>query len=63
MLLGRRKNTSLGKLEFVDKKRKYFKNNVETLPNSVRVLTLPEFTPKTVETRHKELLDKLAASY
>jgi hypothetical protein len=63
MLLSRRKNTSLGNLDFVEKKRKYFEGNVETLPNSVRVLSLPEFTPTTVQKRHQELLAKLSASY
>jgi hypothetical protein len=63
MLLSRRKNTSLGNLDFVKKKCKYFKENVETLPNSLRVLNLPEFTPTTVQARHEELLAKLSASY
>jgi Protein of unknown function (DUF1524) len=63
MLLSRRKNTSLGNLDFIEKKRKYFEKNVETLPNFVRVLNLPEFTPTTVKARHAELLAKLSASY
>jgi hypothetical protein len=63
MLLNQRKNTSLGNLDFVEKKRKYFEKNVETLPNSVHVLSLPEFTPTTVQARHEELLAKLSVSY
>jgi hypothetical protein len=63
MLLSRRKNTSLGNLDFVDKKCRYFQNNVETLPNSARVLTLQAFMPTAVQIRHQELLMKLSTSY
>jgi Protein of unknown function (DUF1524) len=63
MLLGKRKNTELGRLDFAEKKAKYFKEKVGTLPNSVRVLTLPEFNLERVEKRHNELLAKLKASY
>lgn len=63
MMLSRRKNTSLGNLDFVAKKARYFANSVETLPNSARVLILPEFSLASVQSRHDELLAKLRASY
>lgn len=63
MLLSRRKNTSLGNLDFVAKKARYFANSVETLPNSARVLILPEFSLASVQSRHDELLSRLSASY
>lgn len=63
MMLSRRKNTSLGNLDFASKKSRYFANSVETLPNSARVLILPAFSPATVQARHDELLAKLSASY
>lgn len=63
MLLSRRKNTSLGNLDFVDKRDKYFTDRVENLPNSVRVLKLSRFKLANMEARHADLLDKLAGSY
>ena len=63
MLLSRRKNTSLGNLDFAAKKERYFKDHVEILPNSVRVLNLPVFDLPTLEARHRELLDRLRDSY
>ena len=38
VLISRKKNTSQGRLEYTEKKRKYFSNNIETFPNSLRVL-------------------------
>lgn len=38
ILLGRRKNTSQGNLDFNLKKLKYFKTSINTFPNSVRVM-------------------------
>jgi hypothetical protein len=63
MLLSRRKNTSLGNLEFNEKKRRYFEQNVETLPNSARVLLLSKIEPSVLEGRHKNLLAELESSY
>ena len=63
MLLSRRKNTSLGRLNFVDKKTCYFEHNVETLPNSARLLIMPDFNVQRVEKRHKELLSRLREFY
>lgn len=63
MLLSRRKNTSLGNLDFTDKKTRYFKENVETLPNSARVLTLADFDAAALQARHADLLIRLNGSY
>jgi len=63
MLLSRRKNTSLGNLDFTAKKIRYFQGNVETLPNSVRVLTLPTFDLPVLKLRHDDLLNRLLNSY
>jgi hypothetical protein len=38
VLISRKKNTSQGRLEYGEKKRKYFTNNIETFPNSLRIL-------------------------
>ncbi|RDI98945.1 DUF262 domain-containing protein [Dyella solisilvae] len=63
MLLSRRKNTSLGNLDFTAKRDRYFAERVENLPNSVGVLKLTNFKLADLETRHQDLLDKLASSY
>ena len=63
MLLSRRKNTSLGNLDFKAKRDRYFADRVENLPNSVSVLKLTSFTPADLGVRHKDLLGKLAQSY
>jgi len=38
VLITRRKNTSLGRLDYSDKKTKYFQKNIDTCPNSLRLL-------------------------
>jgi hypothetical protein len=63
MLLSRRKNTSLGNLDFADKRVRYFEDRVESLPNSQRLLALGTFTLGDLEVRHKDLLNRLAGSY
>lgn len=63
MLLSRRKNTSMGNLDFTAKRDRYFADRVENLPNSVGVLKLTGFKPLDLDVRHKELLAKLASSY
>ena len=37
VLISRRKNSAQGNKEYVDKKDKYFKNNIELFSNSVRI--------------------------
>ncbi len=63
MLLSRRKNTSLGNLDFADKRVRYFEDRVESLPNSQRLLATSAFALVDLESRHKDLLDRLIASY
>ena len=63
MLLSRRKNTSLGNLDFAGKRVRYFEDRVESLPNSQRLLALGTFALADLEARHKDLLERLAGSY
>ena len=63
MLLSRRKNTSLGNLDYADKRVRYFEDRVESLPNSQRLLATTAFALPDLETRHTDLLDRLANSY
>jgi len=63
MLLSRRKNSSLGNLDFSEKRVRYFEDRVESLPNSQRLLALKSFTQTDMEVRHNDLLERLTASY
>ena len=63
MLLSRRKNTSLGNLDFADKRVRYFEDRVESLPNSQRLLATTAIALTDLEVRQKDLLKRLAGSY
>jgi hypothetical protein len=60
VLISRRKNTSQGRLDYNLKKSRYFRNNIETFPNSLRVLTNnSQWTPNDLISNHNEVLATL----
>ncbi|MGM0739014.1 MAG: DUF262 domain-containing protein [Bacteroidota bacterium] len=59
VLISRRKNSSQGRLDFKQKKAKYFKNNVEIFPNSVRAMTAEKWDLQTLQEYHIEIIKKL----
>jgi hypothetical protein len=61
VLLNRRKNSAQGRRDFADKKEKYFKNNVEIFPNSVRVMQKDKWDLDTLAKHHKEVVDMLCS--
>lgn len=63
MLVSKRKNISLGNLDFSEKRVRYFADRVESLPNSQRLLPMPTFALRDLEARHAELLSRLKTSY
>lgn len=63
MLLSRRKNTSLGNMDFAKKRVRYFADRVESLPNSQRLLATGGFSLIDLEARQKDLLQRLTKSY
>ena len=63
MLLSRRKNTSLGNLDYADKRDRYFADRVESLPNSQRLLAMASFALADLNARQDDLLKRLAGSY
>lgn len=63
MLLSRRKNSSLSNADFSEKKLKYISDRVESLPNSQRILASTTFAMPDLESRHRDLLARLEASY
>ena len=62
VLISRRKNSAQGRLDYKDKKEKYFKNNVETFPNSVRAMQVESWDLHTLIARHKEVVNLLCNS-
>lgn len=64
ILLSRRKNTSLGNLDYNDKRRKYFEKNIELFSNSVRIYnTYKTWTFDDLRGNHMEVLNKLFSTY
>ena len=60
VLISGPKNSSQGRLDYVDKKKKYFQRNVETFPNSIRVLQNNDvWTLNELSGNHKDVLEKL----
>lgn len=64
VLLGRRKNTSQGRMDYRDKVKNYFRSRISMFKNSNRIITTYKtWTPKDVEINHNEVLDKLKEFY
>ena len=63
VLIGRRKNTSLGRKDYADKKQLYFKSHIQLLPNTLRVLNYPQWTPADLQDNHQKVLDALSQWY
>ncbi|MCF8222727.1 MAG: DUF262 domain-containing HNH endonuclease family protein [Bacteroidales bacterium] len=63
VLISRRKNTGQGRLDFADKKIKYFKNSIESFPNSLRIMQKPSWKQDDLEFNHKELINLLKNHY
>lgn len=63
VLISRRKNSGQGRLDFADKKAKYFNNSIESFPNSLKVMQKPQWTIKELKENHKELITKIKTHY
>ena len=63
VLIGRRKNTSLGRKDYADKKQVYFKSHIQLFPNTLRVLNYPQWTPADLQDNHQKVLDALSQWY
>ncbi len=63
VLISRRKNTQLSNLDFVQKKEKYFRNNIETFPNSSTVMQKESWTPSDVTENHDKLVNLIDENY
>jgi len=64
VLITRRKNTSQGRLDYVQKKEKYFLKNIDTCPNSLRVLQkYHDWTPDALQENHIQVLNEVVKQY
>lgn len=59
-----RKNSSQGRLDFGKKVQKYFERNIDTCPNSLRVLrTYKQWTPVEIAKNHRTVMDRMKQHY
>jgi uncharacterized protein with ParB-like and HNH nuclease domain len=63
VLITRAKNSSQGRLNYRDKKAKYFNGSITTCPNSLRVLQNSQWTMAELVDNHKTVLGDLATNY
>ena len=56
VLISRRKNSAQGRLDFTLKKEKYFEKNIETFPNSLKVMQNSSWEYEDLEKHQKEVL-------
>jgi hypothetical protein len=62
VLISGRKNSAQGREDYASKKINYFKKNIETFPNSLRVLnTYTAWAAKDLQANHTGVLDNLRA--
>lgn len=64
VLITRRKNASQGRLDYSGKKKKYFSKNIDTCPNSLRVLNnYDAWTPDTFSENQSVVLELIKEKY
>ncbi len=64
VLITRRKNSSLGRLDYQDKKERYFERCIDTCPNSIRILNrYARWTPVELMENHRTVLMKFHNTY
>ncbi len=63
VLISRRKNTGQGRLDFTDKKNRYFTNSIESFPNSLKIMQKATWTPADIDENHKNLIDIIKKHY
>ena len=64
VLISRRKNSSQSNLDYLDKKQRYFKGNIELFSNSIRVFqNYPTWTPTDLQGNHDIAMEKLKSGF
>ncbi|MFC3198250.1 DUF262 domain-containing protein [Parapedobacter deserti] len=59
VLISRSKNSSLGRKDFLDKKRVYFNGSISAFPNSLQVMQYNEWDLPVLQKRQADLLEKI----
>lgn len=64
VLISRRKNTTQGNRDYVEKKEKYFEKNIEMFPNSIRIYqNYPEWKLSDLKKNHSDVVTELLNVY
>lgn len=64
VLISRRKNSSQGRLDYSNKKRKYFEKNIELFRNSMKIMTTYSvWIPDNVVKNKKEVMKEIRTHY
>lgn len=63
VLITRKKNSSQGNADYSVKLKKYFAKNINTCPNSLRVLANLKWTPKELRDNHRVVIEKIRSYY
>ncbi|KAF2507424.1 DUF262 domain-containing protein [Flavobacterium foetidum] len=63
VLISRRKNSGQGRLDFADKKTKYFVSSIESFPNSLVVMQKSQWTINELKENHNQLINKIKKHY
>ncbi len=64
VVITRRKNSAQGRLDFTEKAKKYFQRNIDTCPNSLRVLNkYKRWTPVELAENHITVMDRMKQHY
>jgi len=64
VLISRRKNTSQGNRDYVEKKEKYFEKNIEMFQNSIRIYqNYPEWKLSDLKKNHSDVVTELLNVY
>ncbi|MBA7608504.1 hypothetical protein ES703_15681 [subsurface metagenome] len=64
VLITRRKNSSLGRLDYIEKEERYFAKSIDTRPYTLRVLhRYSQWTPEELRENQNEVLNKLWQHY
>lgn len=63
VLISRTKNSSLGNLDYTDKKKKYFDTKMDVFPNSLKVIQNSVWDYPTLKANHKRVITLLKDHY
>ncbi len=63
VLITRSKNSSQGRLDYAEKKKRYFEKSIDSCPNSLRVLHIEKWTPVELKANEELVVTRLMDHY